>query len=99
MAVLPLSDELAAKLRDLAQKEQRSLDEVVESMLEKYVDIPSESGEDAQETSSPTHNPLVGLVGLLDEFTSETDLSSTIRETLKQHTHPQYGWTKRDRTD
>jgi len=44
-------------------------------------------------------NPLVGLDGLLADATDAADLSTTIRETLKQSTHPQYGWTKRGRTD
>lgn len=44
-------------------------------------------------------NPLAGLDGLLADVTDAADLSTTIRETLRQSTHPQYGWTKRGRTD
>jgi hypothetical protein len=55
------------------------------------------AGHEPNDTLKP--DPLLGLIGLLDEYTSETDLSSTIRETLKKYAHPQYGWTKRDRTD
>ena len=43
-------------------------------------------------------HPLKGLIGLIDS--DETDLSTSIRETLAQHTDIQYGWTlKRDHTD
>src|SRR5438552_30602 len=95
MAELELSDELVAKIRELAQKEQRSLDDVVEDMVKQY--HPNQQSEEPDETLHP--DPLVGLIGLLDDEIEETDLSSTVRETLKQYTHPQYGWTKRDRTD
>ena len=44
-------------------------------------------------------NPLAGWDGLLADATDATDLSTSIRETLRQSTHPQYGWTKRGRTD
>ena len=38
-------------------------------------------------------DPLEGLIGFLDEATDATDLSTSVRETLAQNTHPDYGWT------
>ncbi len=98
MAELTLSENLIAKIRELAQKEQRSPDEVIADMLQQY--HPQEESLPRTEPEPvPMPEPLVGLIGLLDNDIQETDLSSTIRDTLKQNTHPKYGWTKRGRTD
>ena len=95
MSDLTLPDTLTQRLQALAEQEQISVTEVLTRMLENY---PSKKPlPESDETPNP--DPLIGLIGLLDDETQETDLSSTIRETLAKHTHPQYGWTKRDRTD
>jgi hypothetical protein len=99
MADLALSDELVAKIRDLAQQQQRTPDEVVTDMLQQYHPESPLPDVDNRLDKTPAKDPLIGLIGLLDDEIQETDLSSTVRETLKQYTHPQYGWTKRDRTD
>lgn len=94
MTTLTLPDELVKRIQKIAQSEGRAVEDVIAGMVEQLY-----AKEPDYEDKTPRHNPLRGLVGLLDDDIKETDLSSTIRETLKQYTHPQYGWTKRDRTD
>jgi len=97
MADLILTGKVADKLRDLAERQGRTAEAVVEEMIKHYP--PAQEVEVSTEDVTETPDPLVGLIGLLDEFTDETDLSSTVRETLRQHTHPKFEWTRRDRTD
>lgn len=100
MTDLPLPDELVTRLRALADREQRPVEEVVANLLDYYEpELPLETETELSDDETPSPDPLVGLVGLLDEYTQETDLSTTVRETLKQYTHPKYGWTRRGRTD
>lgn len=60
-------------------------------------DIPRLKSDEGQFERLP--NPLAGLVGLLDDETDATDLSTTVRQTLANSTHPKYGWTTRGLTD
>ena len=94
MSELQLSDDLIQQLETIAAREQRGVEEVLRTMVEQYGAQPA-----ANEDATPNPDPLIGLIGLLDDDIQETDLSTTVRETLKQYTHPQYGWTKRGRTD
>lgn len=94
MTTLTLPDELVERIQKIAQSEGRAVEEVVAGMVDQLYPEPAT---DDDETPDP--DPLVGLIGLLDDDIQETDLSSTVRETLKQYTHPKYGWTRRDRTD
>lgn len=96
MTDLVLSGKAADKLRELAEREQRPVEDVVLDLIEQHSPTEQEIGTDEV---SEAGDPLVGMIGLLDGFTNETDLSTTVRETLKKYTHPKYGWTKRDRTD
>jgi ribbon-helix-helix CopG family protein len=89
MTDLTLSDELVEKIRKLAQREQRTVEDVVTDMLHQYHPVGQSLPLSHDETPHP--DPLVGLIGLLDDDIQKTDMSSTVRETLKQHTHPQYG--------
>ncbi len=95
MSDLHLPDNLTERIQAIAEREQLSVEEVVARMLQFYP--PQTNTQKQDETPSP--DPLLGLIGLLDDETQETDLSSTVRETLAKFTHPQYGWTKRGRTD
>src|SRR5258706_9367250 len=101
MTPLLLSDALVERLQDIAEQEHRSVEDVLQTMIQQYTpETQAQSeAEISDESAEGQHNPLLGLIGLLDEYTNETDLSSTVRETLKKYSHPQYGWTKRDRTD
>jgi hypothetical protein len=94
MAEIALSERTRPRLEKLSAQEARSVDALVQALLDEY-----ERSRETNAEATPGPDPLRGLIGLLDEFTEATDLSSTVRDTLKAHTHPEYGWTKRDRTD
>jgi hypothetical protein len=94
MSELQLSDDLIQQLEVIAAREQREVEDVLRAMLEQY-DAKSTATVDGDLTPKP--DPLIGLIGLLEEYTNETDLSTTVQETLKKYSHPQYGWTRRDR--
>ncbi len=72
MASLELSDELVEKLCTLAQSQQRSINVLLADILQQYKAIPTAP---SIEDRTPEKDPLVGLIGLLDEI-QETDLSS-----------------------
>jgi len=94
MLTIQISDQLAQRVQSISDRQQSSLSEVVEAALEDYfADV------EAAETLMASENPLAGLVGLLDGVTDDDDLSVTVRETLAKNTHPDYGWTRNDRTD
>jgi len=97
MADLVLTGEVADKLRHLAERQGRTAEDVVEEMMQQYP--PAQGGDTLEEEGETGPDPLTGLIGLLDEYTGASDLSSTVRETLREHTHPKYGWTRRGRTD
>ncbi|MBZ0289951.1 MAG: hypothetical protein K8I30_20170 [Anaerolineae bacterium] len=99
MTPFTLPDALVEQLQDIAEKEHRSVEDVLQTMIQQYTPKTDAEAEISEEAAEEQPNPLLGLLGLLDEYTNETDLSSTVRETLKKYSHPQYGWTKRDRTD
>ena len=95
MGELHLPDNITKRLQAIAEQEHRSIEEVLAQMLQNYsVQQPVSTPDETSQA-----DPLVGLIGLLDDETQATDLSSTVRETLAEFTHPKYGWTKRDRTD
>jgi hypothetical protein len=73
-----LPDEVARRLEEIAQRENRSLAEVVVSLLDQYP-IPSE---DAQEVDDP-------IVGIFDD--DVTDMSTTVRETMDAYWRKKYG--------
>ena len=95
MSDLHLPDSITERIQAIAEQEQLSVEEVLQRMLQNYaVKQPAQKPDE-----TPTPDPLLGLIDLLSDETQETNLSSSVRETLAQHTHPQYGWTKRGRTD
>lgn len=94
MSDLHLPDSLTERIQAIAERENRSVEDVVARMLQHYPTLP-----DAPQEEKTNLDPLLGLIGLLDDEIQDADLSSTVRETLAQHTHPKYGWTKRDRSD
>ncbi len=99
MTLVNLSETLATRLQKLALRQRRSIDEVLEELLDRYEPSSEDSLPPPPEGET---DPFADLIGFLDEFvTDETDtnLSETVRETLAKHTHPQYGWTKPGRTD
>ena len=85
MANLLLSEQLIHKLEDIARRENRPVEEVVSSMVEKYEpQTPSRK----QEASDAALDAIVGVFD--DEI---TDLSTTVRETLHKYYQDKYGRT------
>lgn len=95
MSNLHLPDTITERIQAIADQEQLSVEEVITRMLDQYPAKKSTTEND----ELPNPDPLLGLIGLLDDETQATDLSSTVRETLATNTHPHYGWTKRGLTD
>jgi hypothetical protein len=79
MAIIHIPEHLARRLEELAEREQRSVDEVAVSILQDHV--PSEAVEEEI-------NPLDAIMGILDS--DITDLSSTVKETLAEYYRQKY---------
>jgi hypothetical protein len=77
MGELHLPDNITERLEAIAEQEHRSVEEVLNRMLQNYPVQPSIQNKD----ETPDPDPLAGLIGLLSDETQETDLSSTVRET------------------
>jgi hypothetical protein len=79
MAMLIIDEELAKKLRLLAEREQRPVEDVLRTMVDRYEPKPT-----------PEQNAaLEAMAGMLDE--DITDLSTTVRETMKEYYQKKYG--------
>jgi predicted transcriptional regulator len=79
MATLIIDEELAKKLQLLAEREQRPVEDVLRSMLDRYEPKPT-----------PEQNAaLEALIGMFDD--DVTDLSTTVRETMKEYYQKKYG--------
>lgn len=83
MATLSISKELLERLEAIAEREHQNIEGLLSEFVEKY-ELP-EPVVDLENW----HDPLEAIVGILD--TGETDLSTTVRETLAKHTHPSVG--------
>lgn len=81
MMNITLPDELAKRLQDIARRENRPLENVVESMIEQYTPQAT-----SQEKSDETFEALFGIYD--DDI---TDMSTTVRETLHKHFQEKYG--------
>jgi hypothetical protein len=81
MADLTIRDDLAKRLREIAQQEQRSVDEVLGAMIDHYRDADSAAGSD----------PVEAFIGAFDDEVS--DLSTTVRETMQTYYRRKYGRT------
>jgi lipopolysaccharide biosynthesis regulator YciM len=76
MADLIIPEALAERLRRIAQQENRTVDEVLHTMLETY-------------TASSDDESLEAFVGAFDDEVS--DLSSTVREHMQAYYRQKYG--------
>ena len=79
MADLMIPDALANRLRDLAQRENRSVADVLETMIEQYEPAAE------PETEEMAENPLLLMVQMAEEANlpfSETDVAERSREIL-----------------
>ena len=73
MATLIIDEELAQKLQRLAEREQRPVEEVLRTMVDRYEPKPT-----------PEQNAaLEALIGMFDD--DVTDLSTTVRETMRDY--------------
>lgn len=68
MSTLTLSDELVERIQKIAQSEGRAVEDVIAGMIEQLYSKPT-----VDDDETPHHNPLHGLVGLLDDDIKETD--------------------------
>lgn len=76
-----LPDELAKKLEQIAETENRPLEAVVASMIDQYA--PEQIDHDAVKAS------LDAIVGIFDDDVS--DMSTAVRETLHKYYQDKYG--------
>lgn len=81
MVELVIQKELAERLQAIAQRENRPLEAVLQSLLELYESLPNHPKE--------LIDPLDALVDSLD--TDLTDLSTTVRETMTEYYRKKYG--------
>ena len=81
MMNIALPDELAKRLEEIAQRENRPVENVVASMIEQYA-LPTAS----QQSSDAAFEALFGIYD--DDI---TDLSATVRETLQKYYQEKYG--------
>jgi len=77
MADLIIRDDVAEDLRRIAEQENRSIEDVLRSMINSYK--PTSSRRDAIED----------FIGVFDD--DVTDLSSTVRETMEDYYRKKYG--------
>jgi len=70
MSDLYLPDNLTERIQAIAEREQRSVEEVVARMLQYY---PAQN--DTPKDETPTPDPLIGLIGLLDDETPKKERS------------------------
>lgn len=82
MTTLSIKDDLAAELENLSVQENRSLDDVVRSMLEIYKALP-------ESPHNPSNDALDAMLGMFDD--DVTDMSSTVRETMDAYYRQKYG--------
>jgi hypothetical protein len=81
MADLIVRDDLAKRLREIAQQEQRSVDEILGEMIDHYSDLGSASA----------NEPLEAFIGAFDDEVA--DLSTTVRQTMQDYYRRKHGRT------
>ncbi|MCQ3932234.1 MAG: hypothetical protein DPW16_17430 [Chloroflexi bacterium] len=84
MVELAVHEKTLEKLEAIAQREHRSVEAVIESLVEFYETAP-------EHTPRPNAvvDPLDAYIGSLD--TDLTDLSTTVRETMTEYYRKKYG--------
>ncbi|MBI1257298.1 MAG: hypothetical protein GC204_07495 [Chloroflexi bacterium] len=79
MADLMIDDELLQRLQDIAKEENRPVNEVLRSMVEQYPEKPF---------AAVSAEALLAMDGMFDD--DVTDMSVTIRETMKDYYRKKY---------
>ena len=88
MTELIIPDELAQRLQNIARRENRPLEAVLESLLEQYEPLRENIITKADQDSA---NPLTAMDGMFED--EITDLSTTVRETMAKFYKARYGRT------
>lgn len=86
MVTVHISEALAKQLQAIAQRENRSIDEVVESLVRDKV---TEQPTPETAPSSKAISALDALMGMFDD--DITDMSSNVKETLREYYRNKYG--------
>jgi metal-responsive CopG/Arc/MetJ family transcriptional regulator len=81
MVTITLPDELAERIEAIAQRENRPISEVVQSMIEHY-----EPQTHLQEEADAAFESIFGIYD--DDI---TDMSTTVRETIQKYFKDKYG--------
>jgi hypothetical protein len=83
MVTVQLSEDLAKHLQDIARRQNRSIDEVVESIVRDKV------SEDAEIGTDESVDPFDSIDGIVDS--DITDMSTTVKETLREYFRKKHG--------
>ena len=83
---IPVSEKLARKIEEIAQRENRSPDELASEVLEEHF-LPKSQSESPEQTEDV--NPLAAITGILDY--DITDMSTTVKETMREY-HKNKKW-------
>lgn len=75
MAQFTLPEDLARRLNEVARREQRPVEEIIEAMLDRYTAPDEESGDQA--------NALLSIAGMFDM--GPTDLAAEVKKMRHQH--------------
>ena len=86
MAEVIIHNELAERLQRIAQRENRPVEAVLQSLLELYS---SASERPSTEPAEPPSDPLADMDGMFDD--DITDLSTTVRATMAAFYREKYG--------
>lgn len=88
MADLLISDDVAERLLEVAQQENRPVNELLRSMLDEHV------AHSEQPVSTVPTNKMAEFLGAFDD--DVPDISSNVRETLDEYYRKKYGTPNTD---
>jgi hypothetical protein len=92
MSDATIDEKLVQRLQKIAERESRSVNEVVSSMIDKYkVEAPASEPKHKSKypdwlprtADSPDYDPLDDFIGMIDA--DITDASTTVRETMEEY--------------
>ena len=84
MVMINIPDDIAQQLKVRAERENRSLDAVIVSILSDEISEQSETATDAEWI-----DPFDAIDGILDY--DITDMSTTVKETMREYFRKKYG--------
>jgi hypothetical protein len=86
MTTLIVDDKLASQLQEIADDENRPVEDILRSLLELYAALPKNITPGAQRTRDEM---LAAMDGMFDD--DVTDLSTTVRGTMAAYYQKKYG--------